>query len=666
MKSRDSRFLSWTALAVLGAGHAGCARAADTKPHTGAEKGNRMTTTTPSHLQPLAFQPLKLGAIRPAGWLAGQLRLQADGLSGHLDEFWPDIKNSAWIGGTAEGWERGPYWLDGVIPLAYELQDQKLMAKVKHWVDYILEHQQPDGWLAPVQPDHKRMYDPWPTFVLFKAFTQYYDATGDARIIPAMTKCMARMNTLLDEQPLESWGKSRWADLVLSIYWLYDRTGDAWLLDFADKAHRQGHDWRAQFVTFPYKERVTEHPDQSTHGVNNGMAVKTPGVWYRRSGDAADREAVSTALQNFDTYHGTPAGVFTCDEHLAGRSPSQGTELCTVVEEMYSLEMLASILGEPHLADRLERIAFNALPATFKSDMCAHQYDQQANQVVCKISPEHVYATNGSDSNLFGLEPNFGCCTANLHQGWPKFTEYLWMRSRDNGLAAIAYAPCAVTTEVAGKPVHINVTTGYPFDGTITCTVSAGGGASFPLYLRIPAWAEGARVQIGKSQASAGKPGAFMRIGRKWKGDTVVTLRLPMTPRIERGYHNSAIVVRGPLVYSLQIGADWKLLHREPPFGDWEVYPTTPWNYALQLDAAQPLQSLTFETRPVGANPFSPEGAPITAKAKGRKLPAWTLEKNAAGPLPESPVQSAEPLEDLTLIPYGCAKLRVTEFPALG
>ena len=331
-------------------------------------------------------------------------------MTGHLDEFWPDIKDSAWIGGTAEGWERGPYWLDGTIPLAYALQDAKLIAKVRHWVDYILSHQQPDGWLAPTQPDKARMYDPWPTFVVFKALIQWYEVTHDSRIIPALSKCMACMNNLLDEKPLSSWGRSRWGDLVGSIHWLYGQTGDAALLDFAAKAHAQGEDWSALFTAFPYRQRITDNIDQTTHGVNNGMAIKAPGVWFRQSGDARDKTAVAAALHGLDTYHGQPNGMFSCDEHLAGRSPSQGTELCTVVEEMFSLEVLTSILGDPQLADRLEHIAFNALPATFKSDMCAHQYDQQANQVVCKVSPERVFATNNEDANLFGLEPNFGCC----------------------------------------------------------------------------------------------------------------------------------------------------------------------------------------------------------------------------------------------------------------
>ena len=130
-----------------------------------------------------ALEPLPLGSIRPQGWLKEQLRIQADGLSGHLDEFWPDIKNSAWFGGTAEGWERVPYWLDGLVPLAFVADDPVLKAKVRNAIDYILAHQQADGWLGPVGDSQKhKAYDVWPLFPLFKAMVQYQQATGDPKI----------------------------------------------------------------------------------------------------------------------------------------------------------------------------------------------------------------------------------------------------------------------------------------------------------------------------------------------------------------------------------------------------------------------------------------------------------------------------------------------------
>ncbi|HZO84719.1 MAG TPA: beta-L-arabinofuranosidase domain-containing protein, partial [Verrucomicrobiae bacterium] len=391
-----------------------------------------------ARLAPLEAEPLPLGAIKPAGWLRRQLEIQASGLSGHLDEFWLDVAESSWIGGKAEGWERGPYWLDGFIPLAIHLDNADFKARAQKWIDYILKTQKEDGWLGPLKgnPDpNSRLsqFDVWPRFILLKAMTQWQEATGDTRILPAMSRFLRRLDQVLDEKPLAEWARVRWADLSLSIYWLYDRTREPWLLDLAAKVQKQGLDWTKLGRDYPYHEKVTRTELEkfrdaaggqwindhfgATHGVNIAMGVKAPGVWSRQGGDFA---AALSLLQHLDRYHGQATGMFAADEHVAGRHPSQGTELCAVVELMFSIENLLAIKPHVGLADRLESVAFNALPATFSDDMWTHQYDQQVNQVVCKISKERIYSNNGPESNLFGLEPTFGCCLANLHQGWPK------------------------------------------------------------------------------------------------------------------------------------------------------------------------------------------------------------------------------------------------------
>jgi hypothetical protein len=603
-------------------------------------------------LQPGTFQPLPLTSVMPKGWLLDQLRLQSQGLSGHLDEFWPDLgPNSAWLGGTGEGWERGPYFLDGLVPLAYLTRNITLIAKVRKWMDWTLNNQRPDGGLGPVKNT-----DWWPNYVMLKALTQFQEATGDPRVIPAMQRYFVYQAAHLDERPLKEWAIFRWHDEVLSVLWLYNRTGDRTLLDLARKLHQQGHDWETQYANFQIREKVTrQQSGLATHGVNTAMALKAAAVWWLITGNEGDRKSLYQMFDALDRYHGQPSGIFSADEHLAGRDPSQGTELCAVVEAMFSLEQDIAILGDAAFGDRLEKIAYNALPATLTKDLWAHQYDQQANQVMCSIS-NHRWATNGPESNIFGLEPNFGCCTANMHQGWPKLAASLWMATPDNGLAAVAYGP----SEVSTNNVTIEERTDYPFRDTITLLVNTAKPSTFPLVLRIPAWATGATVSVnGESQPNV-TPGEFFRISRSWKSGDRVELGFPMTVRTSTWYNNSIAIERGPLVYSLKIGESWHKIKQTGPTADWEVYPITPWNYALVPG------SWHVTEKPIATQPFDAAGSPVEITAKARRLPQWTLIDDSPGPLPMSPVTTKRPEETITLVPYGAAKLRITAFPALS
>jgi uncharacterized protein len=626
----------------------------------------------PGTLNPPALRPLPLGSITPGGWLRRQLRLQADGLTGHLDRFWPDVMNSQWFGGDADGWERAPYWLDGAIPLAWILGDEPLKARISGYVDHIVRHQRADGWYAPYPADAgERPYDMWAILLANKVLAQYHEATGDERVLQAVVRNLAALDAALRQRPLYNWGEFRWFEGLIPVYHAFEHTGEAWLLDLGLRLREQGFDYPAFYqgedVTVPTPRRGLWK--WTKHVVNTGMAAKATALAWRLSGDPEDRLFPARMLELLDRHHGQVTGMFTGDECLAGKNPIQGTELCAVVEFMYSLELLASVLGDPTYADRLERVAFNALPATFTPDMWAHQYDQQVNQVQCTINPEHLWTTNGPESNIYGLEPNFGCCTANMHQGWPKFAAHLWMSTPDEGIAAVAYAPGTARFTSRGTPVTVALDTDYPFRETLRLTVTTDRPTRFPLLLRVPGWAAGATVQLPGGEQRM-EPGTYHRIEREWAGTVELDLRFPMGVRATRGYNDGVAIERGPLVYSLLIQEDWERVnadkpHREPPHADYEVRPASPWNYGLILDPSAPGHGVAFEERPVGAVPFSPDGAGMLARVRGRRLPRWQLARGWAAEFAPGLHESTEPVEELRLVPYGCTNIRVTEFPLL-
>lgn len=571
-----------------------------------------------------AFQTLPVGAVKPLGWLHDQLRLQADGFTGLLPDYWPDVgDNSGWLGGSGEDWERGPYYCDGLVPLARLLDDAKLLARANRWVEWTLSSQRPDGFFGPTSND-----DWWPRMVMLKVLAQ----SGDARVPDFMARYFEHQRRELPRRPLDKWGQARGAENAM-----FAPSGLAELIE------SQTLDWTSFFFNVP-TSRVTEF-SHYTHVVNVAMAVKEPALRWLRTGDERYRQAVYEGLANLDRYHGQPQGMFSGDEWLATRDPSQGVELCAVVELAFSLEQLVRIWGDVGHADRLERVVYNALPATITADMRGRQYDQQPNQVLCSVARRN-WTQNKDDSNIFGLEPNFGCCTANLHQGWPKLVAHMWMAGDEDELVAVAYGPSVARH----GGLEVRAVTDYPFDEEIRFEVKGSG----RLALRVPHWCAAAEVNREPRSLAAGR---FHRL-RVSDGD-VVELRLPASLRYEDRDEGFATAVHhGPLTFALRVGEEWRKIGREEPFADWEVHPATPWNYALV--EREPLR---LERRLVSKVPWSGEAPPLVLRGLGRRVPSWTLIDSSAGPTPSSPVDVDTPAEPIELIPYGCARLRVTEMP---
>jgi hypothetical protein len=637
-------------------------------------------------LAPAAYTELPLGAIKPHGWLREMLVRQKNGASGKLDQLYPLVMGprNGWLGGDGDQWERGPYWIDGLLPLAYILDDKELIAKTKPWVEWALNSVQRDGYFGPskdyepepgVQRNNSR--DWWPKMVMLKVLKQYYSATRDERVIDLMTRYFRYQLEHLPEKPLDHWtfwARYRGGDNLMMVYWLYNITGDSFLLELGDLIYRQTFPYTDEFLKGEMLSRMG-----SIHCVNLAHGIKTPVIYYQHRQDPGHLEATARAFADIRRYNGMAHGLYGGDEALHGGNPTQGSELCSAVEMMFSLESILAITGEPTYADHLEKIAFNALPAQTMDDYSGRQYFQQANQVMLTRHIRNFDINHGGTDVCFGLLTGYPCCTANMHQGWPKFTQNQWYATPDNGLAALVYAPGEVTAFVAGGvKVTIREETAYPFSETIRFVITADKkvkSVSFPLHLRIPAWCRKASLLVNGDLIREEEGNRISVITREWRSGDVVELRLPMHLFKSTWYENSIAIERGPITYALKIEEEWKRVTNDKDpvrFGEhyYEVLPKSPWNYGIvKLDESKMEESVKVHVRDGNLSfPWSLDNAPVLLKVKARRIPSWQLYNDMAGPIPYSITHGLETgeEEEITLIPYGCTTLRISQFPETG
>lgn len=635
------------------------------------------------------FMELPLGAIKPQGWLKEMLNSQKNGATGQLDQLYPLVMGdrNGWLGGDGDQWERGPYWVDGLLPLAYQLNDMGLKAKAQRWVEWALQSQSEDGYFGPANDyDHEpgiqrnNSHDWWPKMVMLKILQQYYSATEDQRVVNLFTKYFHYQLRTLEEKPLGHWtfwAEYRSADNLQAVYWLYNITEDPKLLELADILHAQGFDFTQKFI-----QRNMLATFRSIHCVNLAQGLKEPVIFYQQSKDPKHLAAVKQGLSDIKLFNGQAQGMYGGDEALHGSNPTQGSELCSAVELMFSLEKMLEITGDVGFAEHLEKVAFNALPTQISDDFMRRQYFQQANQVQITRQMYNFDVNHQGTDVVFGLLTGYPCCTSNMHQGWPKFTQNLYYATANKGIASMIYAPSSAVVKVgqAGKTVQVSQETFYPFENRIQLTFNHRESAiEFPYQLRIPTWTKNAKILINGEEFNVDtKPGSVIEINRAWKNNDVMTLDFPMEFNFETYHEGSRAIERGPLVFALDIPGEEKEVFLEDKekvaYGDSfiEVMPTADWNYGLPLFNKNEMASLFQVSEKDNANksyPWNRENAPIELKVKARQLPFWKLYNGMAGPMPTADMYGLN-INDLKeveirLIPYGCTTLRISQFPML-
>ena len=621
-------------------------------------------------LVPSPFMKLPIGSIKPRGWLRNMLELEKNGMTGKLKEIspWLNWEKSAWANKQGEGergWEELPYWLKGYGDLGYILNDKEIINEARKWIEMTFESQTPDGWFGPrsLQTSLQGQPDLWPHMVMLNVLQSYYEYSNDNRVINLMTEYFRWQNKL----PANSfgagyWPKLRMGDNIESVHWLYNRTGEKWLLDLSKKMHENMARWDEDVI--------------NGHNVNIAQGFREPAVYYVQSSNIRDLQAAERNYRRVKGIYGQfPGGGFASDENcrFGFTDPRQGFETCGFVEFMHSFELLTKISGNPIWSDRCEEIAFNSLPAAMTPDLKGLHYLTCANQIQLDKGNKAPAVENGGTMFSYSPFEVYRCCQHNVSHGWPYYAEELWLATSDNGLCASLYAASEVNAKVGdGTAVKIIEETNYPFSETIKFKISTKKNVEFPLYLRIPGWCDDPALLINKESVNIGAlPSSYIKITRTWAdGDEIeLQLKMKVSVHVWKDNKNAVSVNYGPLTFSLKISERWVQYGQNKKLPEWEVFPTSPWNYGLIIDETNPSKSFDVVRKdgPLPSQPFTPENSPILIKAQGRKIPAWQMDHlGLVGLLQESPAFSDEPIETLTLIPMGATRLRISSFPTVS
>ncbi|KAI0825775.1 hypothetical protein BC629DRAFT_1586645 [Irpex lacteus] len=638
--------------------------------------GTRADDAQPTGLAPKKFLSLPLGAVKPSGWLYDQVMVQVNGLAGHEHDFYDYVAQTDWTGGNSyysSLEEAGSYWFNGMVPTGVLVNDATIKSQTQAFLDYVLDHQDSTGWLGPEVNTTKPRYL-WGRYPFFFGAIQMVEADPSQtdRVVTALHKFVSLANTMLHKgEGLEEWTNTRWEDFVMVLQWLYDFHPDGQedlLIDTMKMLKYTGDPWEDVFSPKYFPTTAVENlnnpfPVLTWHGVNMAEGLKALPATYRFTHNQSDLDAASTGWDLLFKYHGRPSGIYAADEYLAGLEAVRGTELCLVVETMFSGSYLYQVIGDPKFADRVERITYNALPATLTGDMWARQYLQQQNQIAAQNMTPNPFPEDGPYSNVFGLEPNYPCCTVNHPQGWPKFISNAFVTTPDDAsLVHVYLGPFQTSVTLAnGNKVTASVNTTYPFSDTLITTIKAD--KAFTYYVRVPSWVSKGAIAVNGGKASALAPKNGLHAVRVSSGTTTLTLNLPADITIESRPNNSIAIHRGPLHYAFDIPRDSKVLTRngqQPLAADYQFEATADWQYAidpstLTFHPGTPTSKLPSPIFDSGKPPFtiSVAACPIDWGVAGDKF--------AAAP-PTNPACTG-PAKNITLTPFGATKLRIGEFP---
>jgi len=634
------------------------------------------------------FISLPAGAVYPQGWIKDCAVAAANGITGHLDE-WSATFGMAWKGvgfeangadpETGLGWplEQSSYWLDGAVRLAYILDDSVLIHKVTDRLNMVVNGVLNGGksfiyWHDVDFKSSDMAFESWAHSHMGRALVAYYEASGDPRVLSALTKVYSNFDVV--PVPFHTRGPVSGCTNVDPMLATYELSGDKRILNAVLTMSESAE-------TKETVQRWNNGEYQAGHGVITYENLRIPAMMFPWTNRVELLTASERYLDWMDKNHLLPFGIVSSEEQLAGIGSTRNTETCNVAASAYTYQQLYEITGEASIGDRIEKIFFNAAPAPVSRDYETMAYYQSPNRIE-SLLPSETPGHPGADSSSYVFRPTGHpvlCCVGNLNRVIPNYIMHLWMGTIDKGLAATLYGPSIVNAVVGENvPVKITSKTDYPFKENIQMTVEPAETYRFPLYLRIPTWCKQPEIKVnGEIFAIDHAASGFAKIDRKWEKGDIVDLKFPMSIEVVTGKetpfphpNDDSYFLKGsssgrPLAKETNVNSPYRTVSYGPLLFALPVKDITPnqqdpdakWNYALVSEDAGTITLSRSEMPQKWSWQIDESPLRLTVKAK-----TFNWQPSAILPLPKEEV-TGEKDTDITLVPYGCTKFRISMFP---
>ncbi|MCS7300355.1 MAG: glycoside hydrolase family 127 protein [Fimbriimonadales bacterium] len=480
--------------------------------------------------------------------------------------------------GKREGYQ-GPVYMDSDLykaleAAAYVLRkhpDDPIRAKVDEVIDILERAQQPDGYLNSyfqvVAPDKRwsnlrDWHELYCAGHLIEAAVAHYHATGSQRLLNIACRFADHIDSVFGEG--KRLGYCGHPEIELALFRLYRATGEAryaqlaafFLLNRGKKVFAQEHNtpleqydgsiWQDNLPLLEQTEIVghavraaylmagatdlAAHTDDAR--LREGLLQMLQRVWS----NALHRRAYITGgIGNEPKHEG-----FTADYELPNRTAYQ--ETCASIALIFWAHRMGLLLGEARFYDALERALYNGALAGISLDGKRFFY----------VNPLESDGTHHRQA-WYGC----ACCPPNIARLIAALGEYVYAHT-DDALYVNLYVGSRVRTEIGGKPLVLEVRTGYPWQESVAIRFAEGAPRRFKLMLRLPAWCDAPELRLNGAPVAIQRERGYAVIERDWTTGDTVELRLPMTPRLMEAHPRVAAdrwqvaIQRGPIVYCLE------------------------------------------------------------------------------------------------------------------